>query len=102
MLQKMSGQNEEEKFASYRAFLGYMMAHTGKKLLFMGQEFAQKNEWNYETQLDWELLEQPAHKQMEQFSQDLNKFYLEHPALWQDCLLYTSRRVGLHSRGQRL
>ena len=84
MLQKMSGQNEEEKFASYRAFLGYMMAHPGKKLLFMGQEFAQKNEWNYETQLDWELLEQPAHKQMEQFSQDLNKFYLEHPALWQD------------------
>ena len=84
MLQKMSGQNEEEKFASYRAFLGYMMAHPGKKLRFMGQEFAQKNEWNYETQLDWELLEQPAHKQMEQFSQDLNKFYLEHPALWQD------------------
>ena len=84
MLEKMSGQTEEEKFASYRAFLGYMMAHPGKKLLFMGQEFAQKKEWNYETQLDWELLEQPAHKQMEQFSQDLNKFYLDNAALWQD------------------
>ena len=84
MLEKMSGQTEEEKFASYRAFLGYMMAHPGKKLLFMGQEFAQKNEWNYETQLDWGLLEQPAHKQMEQFSQDLNKFYLDTAALWQD------------------
>ena len=84
MLQKMSGQNEPEKFSSYRAFLGYMMAHPGKKLLFMGQEFAQKNEWNFETQLDWDLLEQPAHRQMELFSQDLNKFYLENSPLWQD------------------
>ena len=84
MLEKMSGQTEAEKFASYRAFLGYMMAHPGKKLLFMGQEFAQKNEWNYQTELDWNLLEQPEHKQMEQFSQDLNRFYLEHSPLWQD------------------
>ena len=84
MLQKMNGQDDAERFASYRAFLGYMMAHPGKKLLFMGQEFAQKNEWNYETQLDWELLELPEHKRMEQFSQDLNRFYLEHSPLWQD------------------
>ena len=84
MLQKMNGQDDAERFASYRAFLGYMMAHPGKKLLFMGQEFAQKNEWNYETQLDRELLELPEHKRMEQFSQDLNRFYLEHSPLWQD------------------
>lgn len=84
MLQKMSGQNEEEKFASYRAFLGYMMAHPGKKLLFMGQEFAQKNEWNYQTQLDWDLLTQPAHQKMELFSKDLNQFYLQNSPLWQD------------------
>ena len=84
MLQKMNGQDDAERFASYRAFLGYMMAHPGKKLLFMGQEFAQKNEWNYETQLDWELLELPEHKRMEQFSHDLNRFYLEHSPLWQD------------------
>ncbi len=84
MLQKMNGQDDAERFASYRAFLGYMMAHPGKKLLFMGQEFAQKNEWNYETQLDWELLELPEHNRMEQFSQDLNRFYLEHSPLWQD------------------
>ncbi len=84
MLQKMSGQTDAEKFASYRAVLGYMMAHPGKKLLFMGQEFAQRNEWNYQTQLDWELLEEPAHQQMEQFSKDLNRFYLDNPPLWQD------------------
>ncbi len=84
MLQKMSGRTEEEKFASYRAFLGYMMAHPGKKLLFMGQEFAQKNEWNFESELDWNLLEQTEHQQMEQFSQDLNQFYLSHSPLWQD------------------
>lgn len=84
MLQKMSGRNEEEKFATYRAFLGYMMAHPGKKLLFMGQEFAQKNEWNFQTELDWNLLDEKPHQQMLEFTRDLNKFYLEHSALWQD------------------
>lgn len=84
MLQKMSGRTEKEKFASYRAFLGYMMAHPGKKLLFMGQEFAQKKEWNFESELDWNLLEQPLHKQMELFSQNLNRFYLSHSPLWQN------------------
>lgn len=84
MLQKMSGRTEEEKFACYRAFLSYMMAHPGKKLLFMGQEFAQKNEWNYEKELDWELLEQTPHQQMAHFSEDLNRFYLENSPLWQD------------------
>ncbi len=84
MLQKMSGRNDEERFASYRAFLGYMFAHPGKKLLFMGQEFAQRNEWNYQTQLDWDLLEQKPHQQMELYSEDLNRFYLEHPPLWED------------------
>ena len=83
MLNKMAG-DREEKFASYRAFLGYMMAHPGKKLLFMGQEFAQSNEWNYQTQLDWQLLEQQDHQQMLLFSEKLNRFYLEHPQLWQD------------------
>ena len=83
LINKMPG-DYEAKFANLRTFYGYMMAHPGKKLLFMGQEFAQKNEWNYETQLDWELLELPEHKRMEQFSQDLNRFYLEHSPLWQD------------------
>ncbi len=81
MINKMPGL-EGDKFASYRAFLAYMMAHPGKKMLFMGQEFAQRNEWNYETQLDWHLLEQEEHKNMQQFTKKLNKLYLDTPALW--------------------
>ncbi len=81
MLNKMPGY-ERDKFSSYRAFLAYMMAHPGKKMLFMGQEFAQKNEWNYQTQLDWELLEQDDHRQTWEFAKKLNKLYLETPAFW--------------------
>ena len=83
MLKKMSG-NPENQYATYRAFLAYMMAHPGKKLLFMGQEFAQINEWNYQTQLDWNLLEESEHQKMLLFSESLNRFYLEHAPLWQD------------------
>ena len=83
MLKKMSG-NETDQYATYRSFLAYMMAHPGKKLLFMGQEFAQVNEWNYQTQLDWHLLDQPEHQKMLLFSEALNKFYLEHAPLWQN------------------
>ncbi len=83
MLRKMSSPLMEEKFASYRAFLAYMMAHPGKKLLFMGQEFAQSNEWNYQTQLDWDLLNDPDHQHMAKFTETLNKFYLENTPMWQ-------------------
>ncbi len=83
MLRKMSSPLIEEKFASYRAFLAYMMAHPGKKLLFMGQEFAQSNEWNYQTQLDWDLLNDPNHQHMAKFTETLNKFYLENAPMWQ-------------------
>ncbi|MEE5992363.1 MAG: 1,4-alpha-glucan branching protein GlgB [Oscillospiraceae bacterium] len=81
MINKMPGL-EGDKFSSYRAFLAYMMAHPGKKMLFMGQEFAQKNEWNYQTDLDWELLDKPEHKQTKDFVAKLNKLYLDTPALW--------------------
>ncbi len=83
MIQKMPGEYEQ-KFAAYRAFLAYMMAHPGKKLLFMGQEFAQMKEWDYQSELDWMLLDYPAHAQMLNFSKALNKFYRNTAPLWQN------------------
>lgn len=83
MINKMPGY-EVDKFASYRAFMAYMMAHPGKKLLFMGQEFAQSNEWNYKSQLDWGLLDSAPHKNMLKFTEKLNKFYVENSPLWQN------------------
>ena len=83
MINKMPG-GYEQKFASYRAFLAYMTAHPGKKLLFMGQEFAQMKEWDYKSQLDWELMESDEHKNMLKFSEKLNKFYIENSPLWQN------------------
>jgi 1,4-alpha-glucan branching enzyme len=83
MYTKMSSPYVEDKMASYRAFLCYMMAHPGKKLLFMGQEFAQQNEWNFQTGLDWHLVEEnQENKTMLKFSEKLNKFYLENSPLW--------------------
>ena len=83
MLEKMPGSNEQ-KCSSYRAFLAYMMAHPGKKLLFMGQEFAQTAEWNYQSQLDWNALKEDKHKKIHFYSEKLNKFYYENAPLWQN------------------
>lgn len=82
MINKMPGEYDE-KFASLRAFYAYMMAHPGKKLLFMGQEFAQFIEWDYKKQLDWLLLDYDAHKTMQNFVRELNKFYIDNSPLWQ-------------------
>ena len=60
-----------------------MMSCTGKKLIFMGSEFAQFIEWNYEQQLDWLLLDYDAHRQMKDYVRELNHFYKDHPAFWQ-------------------
>ena len=60
MLAKMPGDGAE-KFANLRAYYGFMWGHPGKKLLFMGQEFAQGAEWNHDQSLDWHLLDDPAH-----------------------------------------
>ena len=82
MIGKMSGEYEQ-KFASLKAFYAYMMAHPGKKLLFMGQEFAQFIEWNYKSELDWLLLDYDAHKNMQKFVKELNKFYLQNSQFWE-------------------
>ena len=83
MINKMPG-DYEQKFASYRAFLAYMMAHPGKKLLFMGQEFGQMKEWDYKSQLDWDLMDYDSHRNLLKFSEKLNKFYMDNPPLWQN------------------
>lgn len=82
LFNKMSGRSMEEKFASLRAFLAYMFAHPGKKLNFMGTEFGQVIEWNYEQGLDWLLLDYDNHRKTQDFNRDLNKFYLANSPLW--------------------
>ncbi|MDR2200428.1 MAG: 1,4-alpha-glucan branching protein GlgB [Deltaproteobacteria bacterium] len=71
------------KCANLRLLLGYMFAEPGKKLLFMGGEFGQINEWDHNSQLSWELLEKPEHEKLRIFSRDLNHLYLSEPALYQ-------------------
>jgi 1,4-alpha-glucan branching enzyme len=82
LLNKMPG-DEWQKFANLRALYGYMWAHPGKKLLFMGGEFGQWHEWNETESLDWHLLETPIHKGVQSLIQDLNKLYKKHGALWE-------------------
>ena len=83
LISKMPG-DYWQKFAGLRTFFAYWIAHPGKKLLFMGGEFGQFIEWNYDDSLDWHLPQQyPMHKKMLEYSRALNKFYCDHKALWQ-------------------
>ncbi len=82
LLNKMPG-DEAQKFATLRALYGYMWAHPGKKLLFMGGEFGQWREWNETESLDWHLLEEPLHKGVHSLVRDLNRLYQSNDSLWE-------------------
>lgn len=82
LLGKMWG-DYAQKFASLRAFLCYMMTQPGKKMLFMGCEYAPFREWDYENELEWFMLDFPAHRMQRLFTAELNHFYLAHRALWE-------------------
>ena len=82
LINKMPG-DDKMKADQMRAFVSYMIAHPGKKLQFMGTEFAQKNEWNYEKELEWGLLQYPEHQKAQAFFKAVNHFYLSRPELWE-------------------
>lgn len=82
MLNKMPGLGEE-KFSNLKAGYAFMMGHPGKKLLFMGQEFGQLREWSEERELDWFLLEEDSHKQLQTFVKDLLHIYKKYPAMYE-------------------
>lgn len=73
----------DEKFACMRTFIMYMMTLPGKKLMFMGTEYAQFREWDFENQLEWFMTEYPRHIEMQRFVAEINKFYLENSELWE-------------------
>jgi 1,4-alpha-glucan branching enzyme len=83
LIYKMPG-DEWKKFANLRAMYLYMFTHPGAKLLFMGNEFAQTNEWNFSQSLDWHLLKYPVHKGMQDFVKKLNYLYRNETALYEN------------------
>lgn len=86
MIERMPG-DDWQSFANLRLYYAFMYTHPGKKLLFMGGEFAQRREWNHNTSLDWHLLDSPAHAGIQQLVRDLNHIYQNTPALYEkDCV----------------
>ncbi|MDP8267027.1 MAG: 1,4-alpha-glucan branching protein GlgB [Candidatus Aceula meridiana] len=83
LIDKMPG-DDWQKFANLRVLYGYMYGHPGKKLLFMGQEFGQRSEWNHEKGLEWYVLEHECHVQLQRWVKELNYFYKTEPALYEN------------------
>ncbi len=81
LINKIPG-DDWQKFATLRAYLGFMWGHPGKKLMFMGQEFAQRDEWCHDKSLDWHLTEYDSHNQVQKWLADLNSCYRNSSALW--------------------
>ena len=82
MWEKMPG-DEEDKFRNLKSAYSFMMGHPGKKLLFMGQDFGQLREWSEERELDWYLMEEPRHRQMNEYFRELLHIYRKYPAMYE-------------------
>jgi 1,4-alpha-glucan branching enzyme len=82
ILGRMPG-DEWQRFANLRLLYGYMFTHPGTKLLFMGSEFGQYNEWNFQGSLDWNLLDFKPHQDLKNYFKSLNTFYKSHPGLFE-------------------
>ena len=82
MWEKMPG-DEEDKFRNLKSAYSFMMGHPGKKLLFMGQEFGQLREWSEERELDWYLMEEPRHRQLNEYFRELLHIYRKYPAMYE-------------------
>jgi len=111
LIGKMPG-DEWQQFANLRLLYGYMWAHPGKQLLFMGGEFGQKREWQHEESLEWHVLQYPLHAGAQRWLQDLNRFYRSEPALfekdfvpegfqWVDCNDWEESVISFLRRGKR-
>ena len=96
LIGKMPG-DDWQKFANLRALYGYMWAHPGKKMLFMGGEIGQRSEWNHDASLEWHLMEYAPHQGIQAWVRDLNHFYRQRPALFeQDRALEGFQWIDFH------
>ncbi|MBQ1517564.1 MAG: 1,4-alpha-glucan branching protein GlgB [Clostridia bacterium] len=100
LMNKMPG-DYNMKFAGVKTFIAYMMAHPGKKLTFMGAEIGQFDEWNFQKQLDWEVLDYDMHKQLKAFFRDINIFYRENSPLYEVDFSWEGFQWICHSDYQR-